>query len=72
MSFQIIKCSFCNQKNRVPLDGIVQRAKCGSCGRFITGGEGSTCRLCLQCISDGIHLSDGAMVSVPPVSGSVS
>lgn len=62
MSSEIIKCPFCSQKNRVPLDGIVQRAKCGSCGQFITGVGKSTCRFCQQCISDGINLSDGSMV----------
>ncbi|MCL1056832.1 HNH endonuclease [Shewanella gelidimarina] len=62
MSSEIIKCPFCSQKNRVPLDGIVQRAKCGSCGQFITGVGKSTCRFCKKCISDGVNLSDGSMV----------
>ncbi|WP_158269850.1 WYL domain-containing protein [Desulfonatronum sp. SC1] len=64
MPSTIITCKFCGTKNRIPLDRINQRAKCGSCGQFISGTAGSSdlCSLCQGNASKGVHLSNGRIV----------
>ena len=64
MSSLLITCPFCMTKNRLPLDRIGQRAKCGACGQYITEARKvpSECRLCNRKISAGVHLSDGGIV----------
>lgn len=64
MSPAIVTCQYCGKKNRIPLDRIGQRAKCGSCGNVIgnTGARGDVCPLCQNIVSNGIHLSNGNIV----------
>ncbi len=48
----------------MPSDRIGQKAKCGACGRYITGiGSGSdSCPLCGSSVSTGVPLSNGQIV----------
>ena len=61
MSSIIITCQFCRKKNRIPSDRIGQRAKCGACGRYISGigGGSDSCPLCQSSASIGVQLSNG-------------
>ncbi len=64
MSSIIVTCKFCGKKNRIPSDRIGQRAKCGSCGQFISGvsGGSNSCPLCQSNASTGVQLSNGKIV----------
>lgn len=64
MSSTIITCQSCGTKNRIPVDRIGQRMKCGSCGKVLAGAgsEGDSCSLCQSSASDGVMLSNGRIV----------
>jgi thioredoxin 2 len=52
-STRIISCSQCGAKNRVPLDKLGARAKCGRCGTPLSVGEKPTQEVfklrCMEC-----------------------